>query len=130
MAKDASGKRTFSAEGRIEEVSKIKVELVDGIPVVNEAGTSQYEPHQAEDYVRRILMEIGSEEEGMKHKALWEAAYGLAEQEGASVSRRKIQDAIKSMIEDGLIDTEEAPRSETGHGGGLLHRLSDLERLD
>ena len=130
MAKDASGKRTFSAEGRIEEVSKVKVELVDGVPLVNEAGASQYEPHQAEDYVRRVLMEIGSGEAGMKHKALWEAAYGLAEQEGASVSRRKIQDAIKSMIEDGLIDTEEAPRSETGHGGGLLHRLSDLERLD
>ena len=129
MAKDASGKRTFAAEGRIEEVSKIKVELVDGVPLVNESGASQYEPHRAEDYVRRVLMEIDPGEPGMKHKALWEAAHGLAEQEGSGTSRRKIQDAIKSMIEDGIIDTEEAPRSESGHGGGLLHRLSDLERL-
>ena len=129
MAKDQSGKRTFSAEGRIEEVSKIKVELVDGVPLVNEAGASQYEPHQAEDYVRRVLMEIGSEEEGMKHKALWEAAHGLAEQEGAKVSQKKIKDAIANMIEDGLIDTEAAPMLPTGGGGGTLHRLSDLERL-
>lgn len=129
MAKDASGKRTFSAEGRIEEVSKVKVELVDGVPLVNEAGSSQYEPHQAEDYVRRVLMEIGSGEEGMKHKALWEAAHGLAEQEGAKVSQKKIKDAISSMIEDGLIDTETAPMLPTGGGGGTLHRLSDLERL-
>lgn len=128
MAKDASGKRTFSAEGRIEEVSKVKVELVDGVPLVNESGTSQYEPHQAEDYVRRVLMEIGSEE-GMKHKALWQSAHGLAEQEGAKVSQRKIKDAIASMIDDGLIDTETAPMLPTGGGGGTIHRLSDLERL-
>ena len=130
MAKDASGKRTFSAEGRIEEVSKIKVELVDGVPLVNEAGSSQYEPHQAEDYVRRVLMEISSGEEGMKYRALWEAAHGLAEQEGAKVSQRKIKDAISGMIEDGLIDTEELPRTETGQAGGTLHRLTDLERID
>ena len=74
-------------------------------------------------------MEIGSEEEGMKHKALWEAAHGLAEQEGAKVSQKKIKDAIANMVEDGLIDTETAPMLPTGGGGGTLHRLSDLERL-
>lgn len=74
----------------------------------------------AKKYVRDILSRPENSE-GVKHKALWKAAWGLSDRRA---SQRKIKAAISEMVAPGEVRAEEAPRTPEGRAGGTLHWLA------
>lgn len=86
----------------------------------DDGGTETQEPNGAKMYVRDILSRPENSE-GVKHKALWKAAWGLSDRRA---SQRKVKAAIAEMVASGEIRTEEVPRTSEETSGGTLHWLS------
>lgn len=99
---------------RVNAFAKIWVLSDDGEPQTPGA-------EDAKKYVRDILSRA-TNSEGVKHKALWRAAWDLSERR---VSQRKVKAAIAEMVASGEIRTEEVPRTSNERSGGTLHRLAE-----